>query len=239
MSTNSRDERAQSLFAEVLTIDARLDPLLARLADWVSALHAGSGGPDRLAAHSAAAAEHAGPLLRLAARAVHQMTEAEEGLYAELATVGSTSWDESATRRDVAAERRRRAADGHRSACRCRPCAAWPTTATRAVRRAAYDAEMVAWPQVAVPCAAAMNAIKGEATIVNRRRKWDHPLDASLFANAVSRPTFDAMQAAVSDSLGDFRRWMRAKADAARSALGVAVCGGPTSSPRVPSLRRR
>ena len=82
----------------------------------------------------------------------------------------------------------------------------------RAVRRAAYDAEMVAWPQVAVPCAAAMNAIKGEATIVNRRRNWDDPLDASLFANAVSRPTFDAMQSAVIDSLADFRRWMRAKA---------------------------
>ena len=83
-----------------------------------------------------------------------------------------------------------------------------------AVRQAAYAAEMLAWPQVAVPCAAAMNAIKGEATIVNRRRKWGDPLDASLFANAVSRKTFDAMQAAVAESLADFRRWMRAKAGA-------------------------
>ena len=32
-----------------------------------------------------------------------------------------------------------------------------------------------------------MNAIKGEANIVNRRRGWDSPLDASLFANNVSR----------------------------------------------------
>ena len=67
------------------------------------------------------------------------------------------------------------------------------------MRRAAYDAEMEAWPTVAVPCAAAMNAIKGEANIVNRRRRWDSPLDASLFANSVSRATFDAMQAAVVD----------------------------------------
>ena len=92
-----------------------------------------------------------------------------------------------------------------------------------AVRQAAYDAEMLAWPQVAVPCAAAMNAIKGEATIVNRRRKWDDPLDASLFANAVSRKTFDAMQAAVAASLADFRRWMRAKAGAPRRASRAAV----------------
>ena len=90
-----------------------------------------------------------------------------------------------------------------------------------------------------MPCAAAINAIKGEATIVNRRRKWDHPLDASLFANAVSRPTFDAMQAAVANSLGDFRRWMRAKAalHGGGPAAGLEVVA--TSSPRPRSHRRR
>jgi pepF/M3 family oligoendopeptidase len=81
-----------------------------------------------------------------------------------------------------------------------------------AVRRAAYDAEMEAWPKVATACAAAMNAIKGEANIVNRRRGWTSPLDASLFANSVSRPTFDAMQAAIDASLPKFRSWMRTKA---------------------------
>ena len=130
VSTNSRDERAQSLFAEVLTIEARLAPLVARLADWVSALHSGSGGPQSLAAHSTAAAEHAGPLLRLAARAAHQMTESEEGLYAELATVASTSW--ANLQRDVTSQLSVdvAAADRHRSGCRCRRCAASPTTAT-------------------------------------------------------------------------------------------------------------
>jgi oligoendopeptidase F len=218
VSTNSRDERAQSLFAEVCTIDARLDPLIARLADWVSALHDG-GGLDRLAAHSTTAGEHGGPLLRLAARSAHQMTESEEGLYAELATVGSSSWEN--LQRDVTSQLSVEVElpTGPQRL---------PMPAVRglandgdaAVRRAAYDAEMVAWPQVAVPCAAAMNAIKGEATIVNRRRKWDDPLAASLFANAVSRPTFDAMQAAVTDSLGDFRRWMRAKANLHSSGSG-------------------
>ena len=57
-----------------------------------------------------------------------------------------------------------------------------------------------------------MNAIKGEANIVNRRRNWASPLDASLFANSIGRPTFDAMQTAVHDSLPDFRRWMKVKA---------------------------
>ena len=66
-----------------------------------------------------------------------------------------------------------------------------------------------------------MNAIKGEA---NDRQPPAHvgdPLDASLFANAVGRSTFDAMQSAVRTSLPDFRRWMRAKARAARHARAV------------------
>jgi oligoendopeptidase F len=212
VSTNSRDERAQSLLAEVRRVQARLTPLLARLADWVGALHAGSGGSELLAAHSSAAAEHAGPLLRLAARAAHQMNESEEGLYAELSTVASTAW--ANLHGDVTSQLTAEVAfrDG---TTRRLPMAAVRGLANDgdpAIRRAAYDAEMTSWPKVAVPCAAAMNAIKGEATIVNRRRRWDHPLDASLFANAVSRETFDAMQSAVSDSLPDFRRWMRTKA---------------------------
>ena len=68
-------------------------------------------------------------------------------------------------------------------------------------RRAGYDAEIAAWPTVGVACAAAMNAIKGEANTVNARRRWVDPLDASLYANSVSRATFDAMHAAVDEAL--------------------------------------
>jgi pepF/M3 family oligoendopeptidase len=79
-------------------------------------------------------------------------------------------------------------------------------------RKAAYDAEMAAWPTVAATCAAAMNGVKGEANTVNRRRHWPSPLDASLYGNSVSRPTFEAMHDAVTASLPDFRHWMRSKA---------------------------
>ena len=36
VSTNSRDERAQGLLSELENLDARVSPLLARLADWVA-----------------------------------------------------------------------------------------------------------------------------------------------------------------------------------------------------------
>ncbi len=72
--------------------------------------------------------------------------------------------------------------------------------------------ELAAWPTVAAVSAAAMNAIKGEANAVNRRRAWASPLDASLHANSVSRPTYEAMNAAIDAALPRFRSWMRTKA---------------------------
>ncbi|MEM1335230.1 MAG: M3 family oligoendopeptidase, partial [Actinomycetota bacterium] len=206
VSTDSRDSAAMAALSELDPVDARLRPLLARLADWVASL-----GVAALADLSEEVAAHRGPLDRLAARAEHQMSEAEEHLHAELTTTGAGAW--SKLQRDVTSQLTAdvELPDGVRSL----PMPAVRGLATDGdpvVRRAGYAAELDTWPQVEVPVAAAMNAIKGEANIVNRRRSWASPLDASLFANSVSRATFDAMQAAVTDALPDFRAWMRTKA---------------------------
>lgn len=205
VSTDTRHEHAQSLMSELATADARVRPLLARLADWVHAL-----GPEALAAHDDLVADHLGPLQRLAERADHQMDEAEEGLYAELATTGSSAW--ARLQGDVTSQLTTAVAlpDGARNL----PMPAVRGLATSpdpAARRAAYDAELAVWPTVATTCAAAMNAIKGEANTVNRRRAWASPLQASLYANSVSQQTFDAMQAAIVEALPRFRDWMRCK----------------------------
>jgi pepF/M3 family oligoendopeptidase len=207
VSTDSRDELAQRLYSRLEAEQARISPLLARLADWVHAL-----GVDDLADVSDEVESHRGPLTRLDERSAHQMTEAEEGLYAELSTTGSGAW--ARLQRDVTSQLTAEVAmpDGTRPRLPMPAVRGLATSPDPAVRRAAYDAELAAWPTVATAVAAAMNAIKGEANAVNRRRRWAHPLDASLFSNSVSRATFDAMQAAVVESLPDFRRWMRAKA---------------------------
>ncbi|MGZ4725161.1 MAG: hypothetical protein ACXV8L_13225, partial [Ilumatobacteraceae bacterium] len=88
VTTDSFDETAQGLASELDVFDSQRQPLLARLADWVSSL-----GVDDLAGVSSEVAEHRGPLTILALRAAHQMTESEEGLYAELSTTGSTAWE--------------------------------------------------------------------------------------------------------------------------------------------------
>lgn len=207
VSTDSRNERAQSLLSELEVLEARLRPLLARLADWVRSLD-----PAALAALSERAREHEAPLRRLAERAEHQMSEAEEGLYAELSTTGSSAW--SRLQRDVTSQLSAEVhlPDGTSPRLPMPAVRGLATHGDPAVRRAAYEAELEAWPQVAIACAAALNGVKGEAIAVNRRRGWSSALEAALFANAVSPATFDALQSAVVASLPDFRRWMRAKA---------------------------
>ena len=206
VSTDSRHEHAQAVMSEINTTGSSLRPLLARLADWVAAL-----GADEIANVSAEAREHLGPLQRFAERAAHQMPEAEEHLYAALSTTGSSAWGRLQS--DVTSQLTASVALPDGPAKLPMPAVrGLGTDADPIVREAAYDAEMQAWPTIEVPVAAAMNAIKGEANIINRRRNWASPLDASCFANSVSRTTFDAMHAAVTASLPDFQRWMRVKA---------------------------
>lgn len=206
VSTDSRHEQAQAVLSELNTTESSLRPLLARLADWVAAL-----GADEIANVSAEAREHLGPLQRFAERATHQMPEAEEHLYASLSTTGSGAWGRLQS--DVTSQLTASMALSDGPVKLPMPAVrGLSTDADPFVRKAAYDAEMQAWPTIEVPVAAAMNAIKGEANIINSRRNWASPLDASCFANSVSRTTFNAMHAAVTASLPDFQRWMRVKA---------------------------
>ncbi len=206
-STDSYDERAQALMGEFQMHNLRAKPLVARLAEWIAAL-----GVDALATVSPRVDEHRGPLEKLALRAEHQMSEAEEGLYAELVASGSSAWQQLQQVVTSQLTGLVHLPDGTSSSLPIAAVRGMATNPDPAVRKAAYEAEMAAWPTVATTCAAAMNGVKGEANTVNRRRNWPSPLDASLYGNSVSRPTFEAMHDAVTASLPDFRHWMRSKA---------------------------
>ena len=209
VAANTRDSAAQALSSRLHALDASLSPLETRLANWVNAL-----GVDGLAAASPQADDHRFPLNRLAARAAHQMSEPEEALYSELSTTGRSSW--VSLHADITSQLSATVilGDGMSETMPMASVRGLGNHRNPDMRQAAYRAEMQTWPTVAVPCAAALNAIKGDAVIVNRRRNWEHHLDASLYANSISRPTFEAMQSAVVSSLPDFRRWMRIKSAA-------------------------
>jgi len=207
VATDSRDAAGQALLSELMARSATLSQLSARFTAWVAAL-----GADALVSASPMADDHRHPLQQAERRARHQMGPDQEELYAELTVTGANAWQR--LHADVTSQLEATVALPYGTASRLpmpgvRELASNPDPA---VRRAAYDAEMATWPTVAVPLAAALNAIKGEANTVNARRGWKDPLDPVLFINAVDRPTFDALQQAVTDALPDFRGWLRTKA---------------------------
>jgi oligoendopeptidase F len=203
VSTDARDDEAQGELSQLQAELSQLSRLRSRFDAWVASL-----GDDELTARSTAAADHAYPLQRSTLRAAHQMSEPEEGLLADLSLTGSTAWVRlygtftSQLVVDV---------EGHgpMPMSRARGLA---YDADAGTRRAAYEAELATWAANDVPIIAALNAIKGEAATVNRRRGWADDLEPALAANGVDRPTLEAMQAAVGDALPDFRRYLRTKA---------------------------
>lgn len=203
VSTDARDDDAQGELSQLQAELSQLSRLRSRFDAWVASL-----GDDELTARSTAAADHAYPLQRSTLRAAHQMSESEEGLLADLSLTGSTAWVRlyGTFTSQLVVE-----VEGHgpMPMSRARGLA---YDADAGTRRAAYEAELATWAANDVPIIAALNAIKGEAATVNRRRGWADDLEPALAANGVDRPTLDAMQAAVADALPDFRRYLRTKA---------------------------
>src|SRR5215216_3063550 len=161
LTTDSRNGAAQGIYSALERDGATLRRLSARLSAWVAAL-----GADSLASASPLAADHAFPLERAAARAAHLMPGPEEALYAELAVTGSSAW--ARLHQDVTSQLTAVVPfpDGRSESLPMTAIRGLATSSDPLVRRAASTAEIEAWPGVATACAAALNAIKGEAIVV-------------------------------------------------------------------------
>jgi oligoendopeptidase F len=201
VSTDARDDRAATLQSRLQSQLAALQKLTGRFEGWVARF-----GPDGLIGASQVAADHAHALQMAAVSAGHLMSEAEESLYADLRLTGASAWNK--LHGDVTALLGADLDGEHLPMTVVRGLSASPDADTR---ERAYRAELAAWAGAAVPLAAALNAIKGEANTVNARRGWPDSLAPALHANSVERDALEAMQAAAVASFPDFRRFLLAK----------------------------
>lgn len=207
VTTNARDDKAQAEMSGMQRENARLSRLRTRFDAYMARFDRAA-----LTAASTDAADHDFPISRAAFRAEHQMSEAEEGLASELAMTGSSAWyrlyADLTARISVPAPM----PDGKTNDLPMAQVRALAKDPDRETRRAAFDAELDAWEKWSIPIAAALNAIKGEADTLNRRRGYANALEPALAFNNVEPETLAAMQRAVTASFGDFRRYMDAKA---------------------------
>jgi pepF/M3 family oligoendopeptidase len=79
-------------------------------------------------------------------------------------------------------------------------------------RRRGYEAENQAWESVRETLAACLNAVKGHAGTLDRRRGRRASIDAALEAARIDRKTLDAMLGAMEASFPMFRTYFKAKA---------------------------
>ncbi len=80
------------------------------------------------------------------------------------------------------------------------------------VRKAAFEAELAAYPAIEKSSAASLNAIKGEVIELSKMRGYNSPLQMTLLESRMDRETLDAMIGAMKEYLPEFRRYLKKKA---------------------------
>jgi len=213
VSTDSGDALAQGTLSQLEQHASKLGLLRTRLTAWIGALDV-----EALIARSSVAREHAFAVRKAKRQASHLMSPPEEALAAELDLSGGTAWSKlhGTFCSQLSVELVREGQVQTLPMSGVRNLANDPE---RAVRQAAYEAELSAWQSAEVPLAAALNSIKAQVNTLAQRRGWASPLEQTLFASNMDAPTLDALMEAACEAFVDFRRYLKVKA----KALGLEV----------------
>lgn len=208
VATDSRDTLAQARQSELQRQGVRLAQLRTRFTAWIGALDV-----EAAIARSPLAQEHVFTLREAQTLAAHQMSPAEEELATELNVSGGAAWAKLHSTLTSQISGAVMLEDGIHNM----PMSMLRNLAfnhDRAIRQAGYKAELAAWERNAAPLAAALNSIKGQVNTLSRKRGWPSALDAALLDARIDRATLDAMLTAARESFPDWRRYLRAKAQA-------------------------
>ena len=139
------------------------------------------------------------------------MSEAEEMLASELSLSGSTAWGklQGIITSQASAEVE---IDGEIKRLPSPALINLRSHPDGEVRKRGYEAEDKLWTSIKVPLAAAMNGIKGEVNVLNRRRGREDAVHSAIDMAHIDRQTLVAMLGAMQDSFPMFRRYFKAKA---------------------------
>jgi len=205
VATDSRNVQAQAIASRIQLQGVRLSKLGTRLTAWLGQLPTAE-----LVQRSSVAADHAYALEKAQIQFVHLLSRQAEDLAADLSPSGGSGWAKlysnftSQLKVPVAL-------NGTQTELPISSVRNLAYHTDRSVRRRAYEAELKAWKDAALPIAAAMNSIKGEVNTLLRHRCWDTALETTLEQNNMDAASLDAMMMAARESFPDFRRYFRAK----------------------------
>ena len=153
--------------------------------------------------------EHSYRILSIVKDSKHLLTDAEESLFAEMNISGASAWSDlqssltSSLKVDYKGEQI--------TLSSVRNLAYDPDQQTR---KAAFEAELAAYPKIESSVAFALNSIKLQVIGEAARRGYESPLAKALDNSAMKRETLDALLTAMQEYMPAFRKYLRAKAKA-------------------------
>jgi pepF/M3 family oligoendopeptidase len=201
IAEDASSDAAQAKLSELRPDLVRLSLFSTRYTAWLGTLDA-----DALRRDSEIARSHAFRLEQAQVAARHLMSDSEETLAGQLSLAGSAAW--TRLHQDLTSQLQVCIGDETLPLPAVRQRASHPE---ESVRRLAYQAELRAWEQSALPLAAAMNAIKYETGLLSQKRGWSSPVEMACFSNHIDEATLHAMLGAAEKSFPDFRRYLKAK----------------------------
>ncbi|MGL5674787.1 MAG: M3 family oligoendopeptidase [Cellulosilyticaceae bacterium] len=136
----------------------------------------------------------------------------EEGLLAQMRNTSSEAW-ETYKNQLISVHRVEMMVEGKTKSLPLTEVLNMAYESSKEVRKAAYEAELAAYPKVEEGVAAALNAIKGEVLTVCEAKGYESPLHMTLKTSRMDEETLDAMLTAMRESMPKFRGYLRRKAE--------------------------
>ena len=153
--------------------------------------------------------EHSYGLLNIVKKSKHLLSDAEESLFAEMNISGASAWSD--LQRTLTSSLKVDYNGEQITLSSARNLAYDPD---QSVRKAAYEAELAAYPKVETATAFALNSIKLQVINEAARRGYTSPLAKALDDSAMKQDTLDALLGAMNEYMPEFRRYLKAKAKA-------------------------
>ncbi len=153
--------------------------------------------------------EHSYRILTIVKNSKHLLSDAEESLFAQMDISGATAWSDLQS--SLTSSLKVDYNGGEITLSTVRNLAYDPDPQ---VRRAAYEAELKAYPKIETSVAFALNSIKLQVIGEAARRGYSSPLAKALDNSAMKQETLDALLSAMQEYMPAFRKYLRAKAKA-------------------------
>jgi len=211
-STDTANQNASKFLYLIETLDAETSRMQVRMAAFLSKCSKTENIADLAKQHGIE--NNTYRLTRMAEEYAHLLSEDEETIVSLLSVTGSSAWGMMQDKliSNLTCEYADPKLGGKKRTITINECRNLAYDEHAEVRKAAFEAELAAYPQIAEASAAALNSIKGEVNLLSRLRHFETPLAQTLFDAAMTKKTLDAMFQAIETNIQCLRDYLKAKA---------------------------